>query len=142
MMSGGRAASRAAVLLSRVARAGARTRLVGRQLRSTRLLAAMPASAAHPSLLQRRTTTPCTSVLRAIRLSSTLTTPEYHKLADAWLDAMHDTFEDLIDGATGSENYDVSLSNGVLTLALDEHGTYVINKQTPNKQIWFSSPTT
>lgn len=30
--------------------------------------------------------------------------------------------------------------SGVLTLKLDEHGTYVINKQPPNKQIWLSSP--
>lgn len=30
---------------------------------------------------------------------------------------------------------------GVLNLRLAGHGTYVINKQPPNKQIWFSSPT-
>jgi len=30
--------------------------------------------------------------------------------------------------------------SGVLTLKLGEHGTYVINKQPPNKQIWLSSP--
>ena len=29
---------------------------------------------------------------------------------------------------------------GVLTLNLGSHGTYVINKQAPNKQIWVSSP--
>lgn len=29
---------------------------------------------------------------------------------------------------------------GVLTVKLGEKGTYVINKQTPNRQIWFSSP--
>jgi frataxin len=28
----------------------------------------------------------------------------------------------------------------VLTLVLGDKGTYVINKQPPNKQIWFSSP--
>lgn len=29
----------------------------------------------------------------------------------------------------------------MLTVSLgDKHGTYVINKQTPNKQIWLSSP--
>ena len=36
---------------------------------------------------------------------------------------------------------DVTLASGVLTLALpDPFGTYVINKQSPNKQIWLSSP--
>ena len=34
------------------------------------------------------------------------------------------------------------LQSGVLTLDLGQHGTYVINKQPPNKQIWLSSPTT
>lgn len=33
------------------------------------------------------------------------------------------------------------LQDGVLTVKFDEpHGTYVINRQTPNKQIWLSSP--
>lgn len=30
--------------------------------------------------------------------------------------------------------------SGVLTVRLGRHGTYVINKQTPNRQIWLSSP--
>lgn len=31
--------------------------------------------------------------------------------------------------------------DGVLTVSLgSKHGTYVINKQSPNKQIWLSSP--
>lgn len=36
--------------------------------------------------------------------------------------------------------YDVNYEDGVVTLALGPHGTYVINKQTPNRQIWWSSP--
>ena len=32
------------------------------------------------------------------------------------------------------------LQQGVLTVRLGELGTYVINKQTPNRQIWMSSP--
>lgn len=35
----------------------------------------------------------------------------------------------------------IPLQTGVLTLQLGNAGTYVINKQTPNKQIWLSSPT-
>lgn len=34
----------------------------------------------------------------------------------------------------------MSCQSGVLTLKLGTHGTYVINKQPPNKQIWLSSP--
>jgi frataxin len=32
------------------------------------------------------------------------------------------------------------LQDGVLTIRLGDKGTYVINKQTPNRQLWFSSP--
>ena len=35
---------------------------------------------------------------------------------------------------------DSFLQSGVLTLNLGPHGTYVVNKQPPNKQIWLSSP--
>lgn len=36
----------------------------------------------------------------------------------------------------------VLLQDGVLTVNLGQaHGTYVINRQSPNKQIWLSSPT-
>jgi frataxin len=34
----------------------------------------------------------------------------------------------------------VWLQGGVLTLTFPPNGTYVINKQPPNKQIWLSSP--
>jgi len=34
------------------------------------------------------------------------------------------------------------LQQGVLTVKLGSHGAYVINKQTPNRQIWLSSPVT
>lgn len=35
---------------------------------------------------------------------------------------------------------DCEFSAGVLTLYFPPHGTYVLNKQPPNKQIWLSSP--
>ena len=48
------------------------------------------------------------------------------------LDELDEQFDDL----------DVDYSQGVLTVQLgDVHGTYVLNKQRPNQQIWFSSPT-
>jgi frataxin len=34
----------------------------------------------------------------------------------------------------------VPTQNGVVTLRLGVHGTYVLNKQPPNRQIWLSSP--
>tara|TARA_R110002050_G_scaffold145984_1_gene271442 strand:+ start:1363 stop:1743 length:381 start_codon:yes stop_codon:yes gene_type:complete len=38
------------------------------------------------------------------------------------------------------QDFDVVLAEGVVTLVLGKKGTYVLNKQTPNKQIWLSSP--
>ena len=39
------------------------------------------------------------------------------------------------------DDFDVSLAMGVLTIALGGgRGTYVLNKQTPNRQVWWSSP--
>lgn len=29
---------------------------------------------------------------------------------------------------------------GVLNIMMGEHGTWVLNKQTPNRQVWWSSP--
>ncbi|KAG8820413.1 Mitochondrial chaperone Frataxin [Serendipita sp. 399] len=50
------------------------------------------------------------------------------------------SLESLVDETTDA-SYEVEYSSGVLTLKLGEKGTYVINKQPPNKQIWLSSPT-
>lgn len=74
---------------------------------------------------------------------SELSEAAYDKLAEETLDALTDYFEDLSDQAFTGEDFDVVFSSGVLTVALGMgRGTYVINKQTPNRQIWLSSPTT
>ncbi|CAK6433975.1 unnamed protein product [Pipistrellus nathusii] len=65
----------------------------------------------------------------------------YERLAEETLDALAEFFEDLADKPYTCEDYDVSFGSGVLTIKLGgDLGTYVINKQTPNKQIWLSSP--
>ncbi|CAN0900572.1 Probable serine/threonine-protein kinase WNK11 [Linum grandiflorum] len=38
------------------------------------------------------------------------------------------------------DGFDIDYGNEVLTLKLGELGTYVLNKQTPNRQLWLSSP--
>lgn len=63
----------------------------------------------------------------------------YHNEADKFLDAIFEQIEIL------SEDYpdlipEVELNHGVMTLNLAKLGPYVINKQPPNKQIWFASP--
>lgn len=73
---------------------------------------------------------------------SELSEAQYEKLADETLDALAEYFEDLTDESFTGADYDVVFSSGVLTVKVGgDHGTYVINKQTPNKQIWLSSPT-
>lgn len=64
---------------------------------------------------------------------------EYHELADEYLEGVLGKFEDLQDQRP---EVDVEFSAGVLTLTFPPNGTYVINKQPPNKQIWLSSPIT
>ncbi|KAI0085635.1 hypothetical protein BDY19DRAFT_908857 [Irpex rosettiformis] len=64
---------------------------------------------------------------------------QYHQYSDATMETLLDSLENLLD-EEGNPEYEVEYSSGVLTLKLGEHGTYVINKQPPNKQIWLSSP--
>lgn len=66
---------------------------------------------------------------------------EYHRVADDALDSLQDQFEGLLEDED-VEGSDVACDSGVLELDLGDLGTYVINKQAPNKQIWLSSPLT
>lgn len=65
---------------------------------------------------------------------------EFGKEADETLDSLCERFEDIVDSNASLGEADVSLSSGVLTVQLPDVGTYVINKQAPNRQIWLSSP--
>lgn len=64
----------------------------------------------------------------------------FHKVSDQALEELFDglhTVEDKVEDA------DITLSMGVLNLHLGEEyqsKAWVINKQTPNRQIWWSSP--
>ena len=66
---------------------------------------------------------------------------QYHALADETLEELNEKLEMLLEDRYES-GADVSLSSGVLTVVVDSKNTYVINKQTPNRQIWMSSPLT
>ncbi|KAI8888250.1 Frataxin [Backusella circina FSU 941] len=68
-----------------------------------------------------------------------LSTERYHRLADQYLEHIVEKLEEIGD-ETDLPGYDIEYSQGVMTLSLGEHGTYVINKQPPNHQIWLSSP--
>jgi len=79
----------------------------------------------------------CTSV----RQGTDLTETRYHIVADHTLDQMCEVLEDL-EEALDMDDYDVTNTYGVLSLDLGSCGSFVINKQAPNKQIWYSSPLT
>jgi len=70
---------------------------------------------------------------------SELSTESYHSFSDATMDTLLESLEELLD-ELGNPSYEVEYHSGVLTLTLGDNGTYVINKQPPNKQIWLSSP--
>ncbi|XP_058513398.1 frataxin, mitochondrial isoform X2 [Ochotona princeps] len=85
--------------------------------------------------------------LTTVRTSGTLGGPgsldetTYERLAEETLDSLAEFFEDLADKPYTLKDYDVSFGSGVLTIHLGgDLGTYVINKQSPNRQIWLSSP--
>ncbi|KIX99575.1 uncharacterized protein Z520_05151 [Fonsecaea multimorphosa CBS 102226] len=63
---------------------------------------------------------------------------EYHEIADQYLNTLVLAMEELAE--SNSEGIEAEFSAGVLTITHPKHGTYVINKQPPNKQIWLSSP--
>ncbi|CAH1994559.1 unnamed protein product [Acanthoscelides obtectus] len=65
----------------------------------------------------------------------------YEKVCDETLESLTEFFEELIENHDQLAAGDVQYSSGVLTVNLGKCGTYVINRQSPNKQIWLSSPT-
>jgi frataxin len=69
-----------------------------------------------------------------------LSSVEYENLAEDTLESLATYFDEILEKST-LEDLDVTFGSGVLTVKLGRGGTYVINKQSPNKQIWLSSPT-
>ncbi|GAB9469094.1 hypothetical protein Gpo141_00006383 [Globisporangium polare] len=59
------------------------------------------------------------------------------ELADT---ALHDIMSWLDGVEEMLEESDISLAQGVLKIDLGEDGTWVINRQIPNRQLWWSSP--
>ncbi|XP_056635557.1 frataxin homolog, mitochondrial [Diorhabda sublineata] len=64
----------------------------------------------------------------------------FEKVCEETLEDLTDFFEELVESNEKFQSADVSFSSGILTINLGQYGTYVINRQSPNKQIWLSSP--
>uniref|UniRef100_A0A915DN02 ferroxidase n=1 Tax=Ditylenchus dipsaci TaxID=166011 RepID=A0A915DN02_9BILA len=66
---------------------------------------------------------------------------DYEKKSEETLSKLADYLDTLPDIVPCDSDYDVNYSMGVLTAKFGRDiGTYVLNKQSPNKQIWLSSP--
>ena len=72
----------------------------------------------------------------ATRSASSAAGDDYVALADECLDTILEKADELSDERDVVE---VELASGVLTLKTPE-GTWVLNKQVPNRQLWLSSP--
>jgi hypothetical protein len=84
-----------------------------------------------------------TSSIQGKRLQHKMTKPSletYHKLSEESLQQLQSWLEQLLDVTTTIREADIEYAMGVLTLRLGPHGTYVFNKQPPNRQLWLSSP--
>lgn len=68
-----------------------------------------------------------------------LSLQKYHNEADKYLDNLLDQLE-LLSENHPKEIPDIELNHGVMTLEVEKLGSYLINKQPPNKQIWLASP--
>ncbi|KAI9666976.1 MAG: Mitochondrial chaperone Frataxin [Alyxoria varia] len=62
---------------------------------------------------------------------------DYHERSDEYFEGLLATLEQIQEERG---DLDVEYSAGVLTIIVPDKGTYVLNKQPPNKQIWLSSP--
>lgn len=65
----------------------------------------------------------------------------YLAVANATLEAVSEAVSEHVYASSPVvADSDVELVQGVLTLSLGTHGSYVLNTQLPNRQIWLSSP--
>lgn len=80
-----------------------------------------------------------------VKALSTAIKNDYHKLADEFLSDAEAALEksgieDAFLSKKVNGQFDITSSSGVLTIKLGDIGSWVLNKQAPNKQIWWSSP--
>ncbi|KAF1988952.1 Frataxin [Aulographum hederae CBS 113979] len=69
--------------------------------------------------------------------ASQVSLEEYHEQADQYMERLCARGEELMEKKPEVE---VEFSAGVLEITVPDKGTFVVNKQVPNKQIWLSSP--
>lgn len=69
------------------------------------------------------------------------TETDFHNVADSTLETIQDTLDYYFEDNPSFDTPDINYASGVFNVSLSK-GTWVLNKQTPNRQIWWSSPIT
>ncbi|KAJ0412808.1 hypothetical protein ATCC90586_002438 [Pythium insidiosum] len=126
----------------------ARSALVRRIPRDSGRHLAVSASASAPALqcaahraMTRVHAMPTTSVRS---FASTSDNAQALDDENRFLELAEETLEQVVEWIDGIEEMlddsDVTLSQGVLKIDLGPNGTWVLNRQIPNRQIWWSSP--
>ena len=64
---------------------------------------------------------------------------QFHTLSERVLEGIENVAEEFAD-ADPDERVEVEVSGDVLEISVRGGGTFVLNKQTPNRQVWLSSP--
>lgn len=59
----------------------------------------------------------------------------FHDTADKTLRHIAEVVEDVL-----GDELDVDMQGGILTIELSDRRQYVLNKHTPNRELWLSSP--
>ena len=70
-----------------------------------------------------------------------LSLQQFHTLSERVLEGIENVAEEFAD-ADPDERVEVEFSGDVLEISVRGGGTFVLNKQTPNRQVWLSSPVT
>jgi frataxin len=72
-------------------------------------------------------------------LSNDMDITSFHNESNEFFDKIIDQLG-VIENTLDDDNIDINYSQGVLNINLGKMGTWVLNKQSPNMQIWWSSP--
>ncbi|XP_065350724.1 frataxin homolog, mitochondrial [Cloeon dipterum] len=68
--------------------------------------------------------------------------PTYDHICSETLESLTEFFEQAVEDCSHLKDADVTYGDGVLSIHFGSpYGSYVINRQRPNLQIWLSSPT-
>ncbi|CAM9570054.1 unnamed protein product [Ectocarpus sp. 4 AP-2014] len=97
------------------------------------------ASMTGPGAGETVASTDVVSIQRQGMSSTAMSEQEFHSVADEALEEIHDAVEEALEEGF-EDDFDCNMSQGVLNIIVGDRGTWVLNKQSPNRQIWWSSP--